>query len=143
MGDSKPDRFHAYMRGWGHGARAQAADNKFLLHGTLCTYYEAGYADGLKARGEAAKRASERFGYEPSPLRDYVPTLAPSRWHPATLCKADAAGEPQEQGVWFCTFEPVSIVLDGVPTRTCRVRHRSIEAARKHCAKLNGGRNDG
>jgi hypothetical protein len=60
------NRYHAYFQGWRDGATAAA--KKYEGH-RLADIYNRGYADGLTARGEAARRASAEFGYVPSVLR--------------------------------------------------------------------------
>lgn len=64
------NKFHAYMRGWRHGAGFHSMDTKFTSHPTLATTYTQGWEDGRRARALASQRAAKQFSYKPSILRN-------------------------------------------------------------------------
>lgn len=64
-------RFHAYDRGWKHGAWGKSQAEEFVNHTTtkLKEEYLQGWKDGHEAKRQARESAMKRIGYVPSVLR--------------------------------------------------------------------------
>lgn len=63
------NRYHAYLRGWDDGSRAQAQREDHTKHPTLSEMYLMGYEAGYMARQISREYAAKLTGYEPSILR--------------------------------------------------------------------------
>ena len=64
-------RYHAYFRGWAHGAGLRALDSTFTNNENLFMRkeYAAGYRAGTTARRRMSSRLEARTGHHPSLLR--------------------------------------------------------------------------
>lgn len=72
---ARANKYHAYTNGWRDGAATRAMSVPSDSKHKLAPLYHRGYADGIKARGQAFKRAQKCFHYEPSILRVGNPKL--------------------------------------------------------------------
>ena len=71
MSASNADRYHAYVRGWRHGATGRAKDPRFQDHKEqqIRGAYEDGEHDGQIASRKMAEHARKTFDHTPSILR--------------------------------------------------------------------------
>lgn len=65
-------RFHAFSRGWAHGAGARAQDPAFTANkiAYMREEYAAGFEAGIHARRSMHAELQRRTGHEPTVLRE-------------------------------------------------------------------------